>query len=113
MDDLDVIGASLSPWMRKALLMLARKDMVRTCTSVGSSLTGRQSAYGWQTSAREGGRTLHALERRGLAFQLIQPPAARIFPWSLTTRGRLLACHLAAPAAANPLKTGHATRSSP
>ena len=48
-----------------AFAMLARPGE-HTCTSVGSVLTGRQSAYGWQTSAREGGRTLHALRRLGL-----------------------------------------------
>lgn len=72
-----------------AMGMLARPGE-HTCTSVGSAITGRQSAYGWQTSAREGGRTLHALRRRGLA----QVEAKNLTPrkimwcWSLTREGQ-------------------------
>ena len=108
MDDLKAIEASLSPWMKKALLMLAREHMVCTCTSIGASLTGRQSAYGWQTSAREGGRTLRALERRSLAFQQHIQPGEKIFPWSLTDLGRRLAAHLSTPAVVNLPETGPA-----
>lgn len=108
MDDLSAIGDTLSPWMTKALLMLAREHTVCTCTVIGSMLTGRHSAYGWQTSAREGGRTLRALERRGLAFQQHIQPGEKIFPWSLTDRGRRLAAHLAASAIAASPKAGHA-----
>jgi hypothetical protein len=62
-----------------------------TCTSIGSALTGRQSAYGWQTSAREGGRTLHALRRRGLAqveFKSSQNSKRGLWLWSLTAEGQ-------------------------
>lgn len=58
-------GRPLSETMLRALELLRRPGK-HTCTSIGSVLTGRQSAYGWQTSAREGGRTLRALLRRGL-----------------------------------------------
>ena len=61
-----------------ALGRLARPGE-HTCTSIGSAITGRQSAYGWQTSAREGGRTLHALKRRGLSqveFKEVSPKRA-------------------------------------
>lgn len=112
MDDLDAIVASLSSWMRKTLLMLARKDMVCTCTSIGASLTGRQSAYGRQTSAHEGGRTLRALERRDLAFQILGcchsacAPNEKIVRWFLTDRGRQAAAQLATSYPANSIHEG-------
>jgi hypothetical protein len=76
----------LSPWMWKAMQILAQGES--TCTLVGAALTGRRSAYGHQTSAREGGRTLRALERRGLVFQSHRPDEAdpRTF-WMLTPKG--------------------------
>jgi hypothetical protein len=46
------IVKSLSPWMRMALMQLAASKQPCTSTSIGSMLTKRQSAYGWQTSAR-------------------------------------------------------------
>lgn len=72
--------------MQKALQILARGES--TCSIVGAALTGRRSAYGHQTSAREGGRTLHALERRGLVFRSHRPDEAdpRTF-WMLTPAG--------------------------
>lgn len=74
----------LTPFMQKAFDYVAKSPA--TATAVGSLLTGRKSAYGWQTSAREGGRTLHALKRRGLVrsewseFHMITL-------WSLTPAG--------------------------
>jgi hypothetical protein len=108
MDDLSAIGASLSPWMTRALPMLAREHIICICTVIGSMLTGQHSAYGWQTSAREGGRTLRALERRGLASRQHIQPGEKIFPWALTDRGRRLAAHLAASATAASPEAGHA-----
>lgn len=44
--------------------------------------------YGWQTSAREGGRTLRALERRGFAV-VRHDNEWRKWLWNLTTSGEL------------------------
>jgi hypothetical protein len=52
-----------SRFMRRALLLLVHGPS--TATLAGAALTGRRSAYGPQTSAREGGCTLAALRRRG------------------------------------------------
>ena len=69
--------------------MLARPGE-HTCTSIGSALTGRQSAYGWQTSAREGGRTLHALRRLGLVQVDFKKRSngKGWWSWSLTVEGQ-------------------------
>ena len=82
---------SLSPWMRTALMQLATCKQPCTCTSIGSLLTGRRSAYGWQTSAREGGRTLKALERRRLAQSHGYDPVQKLCPWTITSLGRKVA----------------------
>ena len=87
---------SLSPWMRRALMQLAASRQPCTSTSIGSMLTGRQSAYGWQTSAREGGKTLKALERRKLACSQRYDPARKIWPWTITILGKEVAQSLAA-----------------
>lgn len=78
--------ASTSPLMARALELLKGKG-AHTCTSIGSALTGRQSAYGWQTSAREGGRTLRALQRRGLVLSRFDSES-RLTLWQLTTKGQ-------------------------
>jgi hypothetical protein len=95
MEKVDIIK-SLSPWMRKALIHLAASKQSCTSTSVGSMLTGRQSAYGWQTSAREGGRTLKALERRKLAQSHRYDPTRKIWPWTITGLGKEVARSLTA-----------------
>ena len=87
---------SLSPWMRTALVQLATSRQPCTSTSIGSFLTRRQSAYGWQTSAREGGKTLKALERRKLACSQRYDPARKIWPWTITGLGKEVAQSLAA-----------------
>ena len=56
----------LSECQVKALKWLSREGSGHTCTIVGAMLTQRKSSFGHQTSAREGGRTLWALKRRGL-----------------------------------------------
>jgi hypothetical protein len=88
-----------------ALGRLARPGE-HTCTSIGSAITQRQSAYGWQTSAREGGRTLHALRRRGLAqvdFVRASHGKGR-WIWSLTSNGRseVMSRRLAGKMGSNP-----------
>jgi hypothetical protein len=94
---------SLSPRMRVALAQLAASKQPCTCTSIGSLLTRRQSAYGWQTSAREGGRTLMALGRRKLAQAQAYDPAQKIWPWMITNLGSKIARTLAnaSPASAS------------
>ncbi len=79
----------LSLCQEKAFGMLARPGE-HTCTSIGSALTGRQSAYGWQTSAREGGRTLHALRRLGLVQVDFKKRSngKGWWSWSLTVEGQ-------------------------
>ena len=103
MEKADIVK-SLSPWMRTALARLADSKQPCTSTSIGSMLTGRQSAYGWQTSAREGGRTLKALERRKLACPQRYDPSRKIWPWTITCLGKEVARSLAAvaPMAAAP-----------
>jgi hypothetical protein len=77
---------SLSPWQLKALVWLSRPDSGHTCTIVGAMLTQRHSSFGHQTSAREGGRTLRALERRGLvSYRDIDDGLTR--RWDLTPKG--------------------------
>ena len=104
---------SLSPWMRAALIELATSRQPCTSTSIGSMLTKRQSAYGWQTSAREGGRTLKALERRKLARSHRYDPAREnglgnsgFWPWTITALGKKIAESLAtvavSPASPSP-----------
>ena len=101
---------SLSPWMRTALMQLATSKQPCTSTSIGSLLTRRQSAYGWQTSAREGGWTLKALERRKLAQSHRYDPTWKIWPWTITALGEKVAQSLAtvviAPVAPPPPDTG-------
>ena len=75
---------------------LAASKQPCTSTLIGSMLTRRQSAYGWQTSAREGGRTLKALERRKLAVSQRYDPALKIWPWTITELGKKVAQSLAA-----------------
>ena len=107
----DGIAESLSPWMRTALMHLATSRQPCTSTSIGSLLTRRQSAYGWQTSAREGGRTLNALERRKLVQPSWYDPVQKIWPWTITALGRKVAQSLAivvAPVASPPPATGQA-----
>ena len=87
---------SLSPWMRTALMQLAASKQPCTSTLIGSMLTRRQSAYGWQTSAREGGRTLKALERRKLVVSQGYDPVRKIWPWTITALGKEIAQSLAA-----------------
>jgi hypothetical protein len=100
------IVKSLSPWMRMALMQLATSKQPCTSTSIGSMLTKRQSAYGWQTSAREGGRTLKALERRQLAVSQRYDPTWKIFPWTITELGKKVAQSLStvavSPASPSP-----------
>ncbi len=75
---------TLSATMYQAMGILARGPS--TATWVGSELTGRRSAYGPQTSAREGGRTLRALQRRKLA-EVNWHSFHQKFLWSLTPAG--------------------------
>lgn len=71
-------SSPLSPTQLKALAILERPGQ-HTCTSVGSELTGRKSSYGWQTSAREGGRTLQSLLRRKLVIsEYVQSPNSKM-----------------------------------
>lgn len=56
-----------------------------TATIVGSALTGRRSHYGPQTSAREGGRTLAALLRRGMV-RVQYSEVERKWMWTLARR---------------------------
>lgn len=74
----------LSERMMRALVIMLRGKV--TCTTLGSELTGRRTAYGPQTSAREGGRTLRALLRRGLVTRIFDPDDPRSW-WSLTVAG--------------------------
>lgn len=76
---------TLSPYMQKALQILARGES--TCSIVGAELTGKIHREP-QKSAREGGRTLRALERRGLVLRSHRPDEAdpRTF-WMLTPKG--------------------------
>jgi hypothetical protein len=80
-----------------------------TSTSIGAMLTKRQSAYGWQTSAREGGRTLKALERRKLARSHRCDPARKnglgnsgLWPWTITELGKEIARSLETAVVASP-----------
>lgn len=77
----------LSSWQRRVLEWLGRPDSGHTCTIVGAMLTGRKSSFGHQTSAREGGRTLRSLERRGLVSYR-DVDGGRRRTWDLTPRGR-------------------------
>jgi hypothetical protein len=88
----------LSTTMRRALVILLGGPV--TATTVGCELTGRRSAYGPQTSAREGGRTLHALRRRGLV-QRDYSREWRKFLWRLTPAGQRIA-EASVRAAADP-----------
>ncbi len=78
--------------MRQALRLLLPGPS--TATLVGVVLTGRRSAYGHQTSAREGGRTLAALRRRGLVDRYYSEFDRKSL-WKLTPRGRAAAEALA------------------
>jgi hypothetical protein len=80
-----VSRVSCSHQMKRALLILLRGEA--TATNVGAELTGRRSAYGPQTSAREGGRTLRALQRRKLAEVRFDGDVH--WQWSLTPMGRV------------------------
>jgi hypothetical protein len=82
---------TLSTRMRAALRLLAEPGAFHTCTSIGAALTGRRSSHGWQTSAREGGRTLHALKRRGLARPLGFDSLHQLWPWAITPHGGWMA----------------------
>jgi hypothetical protein len=82
----EVVG--LTTRMVRAMRFLVRSPG-GTCTIVGTMLTGRQSAYGHQTSAREGGRTLTALRRRGLVLDYVGDDGLRV--WNLTEKGRQVA----------------------
>ena len=76
----------LSSWQLKALAWWSRSDNGHTCTIVGAMLTQRHSSFGHQTSAREGGRTLRSLERKGLvAYRDMDD--GRIRRWDLTPKG--------------------------
>jgi hypothetical protein len=79
------VSVALTHRMKRALLILLRGS--HTATNVGVELTGRRSAYGPQTSAREGGRTLHALKRRKLAD--VRFDGVAHWQWSLTPMGRV------------------------
>jgi hypothetical protein len=65
---------------------LSRPDSGHTCSVVGQMLTERKSSFGHQTSAREGGRTLRSLERRGLVTYR-DVDGGRIRRWDLTPKG--------------------------
>lgn len=76
----------LTPRQWKALQWLSRPGSGHTCSIVGAMLTERRSAYGHQTSAREGGRTLQALKRRGLVIHF-DVNGGRQRVWELTPKG--------------------------
>lgn len=80
-------SSNLTPWMWSALEYLGGHPELSTATWVGQHLTGRKSAYGPQTSAREGGCTLRALERRRLVY-CSYDDFRRKWMWNLTQRGR-------------------------
>jgi len=77
---------ALSEFQVKAMEWLSRPQSGHTCTIVGAMLTQRKSSFGHQTSAREGGRTLRSLQRRGLVtyFGL---DGGRRRVWELTPKG--------------------------
>ena len=76
----------LSARQRKALEWLNRPGSGHTCTIVGAMLTQRKSSFGHQTSAREGGRTLRSLEKRGLVtYRDLDGGLRRV--WELTPAG--------------------------
>ena len=97
---------TLSPRMRTALRLLAEPGGLNTCTSIGAALTGRWSSHGWQISARDGGRTLHALQRRGLARALGFDTFHRLWPWEITPHGRWMARCLGDPPPEETVGTG-------
>jgi len=79
----------LSPWQTTALRLLAIPNYGHTCTIIGAALTGRKSAFGHQISAREGGRTLRSLERRGLVTYRESDDGIH-HEWILTPKGMTL-----------------------
>jgi hypothetical protein len=76
----------LSEFQMKAMEWLSRPQSGHTCTIVGSMLTQRKSSFGHQTSAREGGRTLRSLQRRGLVTYFDLDGGLRR-SWVLTPKG--------------------------
>ena len=76
----------LSEFQMKVLEWLRRPQNGHTCTVVGAMLTQRKSAFGPQTSAREGGRTLRSLQRRGLVTYFDLDGGLRR-SWELTPKG--------------------------
>lgn len=79
----------LTDWMVRALKYVERCPNI-TCSIVGTMLTGRRSNFGHQTSAREGGRTLIALRKRGLVRDSATDDGL-LRLWSLTEKGRQVA----------------------
>lgn len=80
----------LSSTMVTAILYIWEHPKVNcTCARVGVMLTERKSSYGHQTSAWEGGRTLTALRRRGLVFDIVTDDGLR--SWHLTADGLTIA----------------------
>ena len=76
----------LSDWQWRAMKYLATPGFGHTCTIIGAALTGRKSSFGSQTSAREGGRTLRSLEKRGLVtYHDVDGGLHRV--WRLTQKG--------------------------
>ncbi len=76
----------LTDWMVRALKYVECHPNI-TCSIVGAMLTGRRSAFGHQTSAREGGRTLMALRKRGLVRDSATDDGL-LRLWNLTEKGR-------------------------
>lgn len=70
----------------EAIRLLGIPNSDRTCTIIGAALTKRRSSFGHQTSAREGGRTLHSLQRRGLAYHFESNDGIHRL-WKLTREG--------------------------
>jgi len=83
----------LTTWQERALLYLLHSKNEQTCTTVGCLLTGRKSSYGPQTSAREGGRTLRALLKRGLVSYRDGADGLHRY-WELTAEGTRVASML-------------------
>jgi len=77
---------ALSEFQVKAMEWLSRPHSGHTCTIVGAMLTQRKSSFGHQTSAREGGRTLRSLQRRGLVTYFDLDNGRRRV-WELTPKG--------------------------
>ena len=72
----------MTKYQNEAVRLLSNHGKM-TCSNLGAALTGKPKVP--QASAREGGRTLHALQRRGLVQREFD---GWHWQWSLTRAGR-------------------------